>query len=200
MTTSEVHNLCMKYNINNYTINDDMSISVEGDVNLPHKNLKSLPIKFKEVGGYFYCYNNQLTSLEYCPETVDGDFSCSNNQLTSLEGCPKTVGGHFYCNDNQLTSLEYCPESVGGSFYCSYNQLTNFDGLPEFFERPIYIYGNPVYEIYRLFEEDHRCIYWLREYDVIMGMTVVKYRLGEVYHTLGMDIPKDIKLKKYILT
>ena len=178
MTTSEVHNLCMKYNINNYTINDDMSISVEGDVNLPHKNLKSLPIKFKEVGGYFYCYNNQLTSLEYCPETVDGDFSCSNNQLTSLK---------------------YCPETVGGDFFCSYNQITNFDGLPEFFEQPIYLFGNPVDEIYKLFNEDPRCIYWIREFGTIQGDEVVRDRLEEVYHTLGMEVPKDIILKKYIL-
>jgi len=32
-----------------------------------------------------------------------------------------------------------------------------------------------------------------------MDMTVVEYRLEEVYHTLGMDIPKDIILKEYIL-
>ena len=109
------------------------------------------------------------------------------------------MGGGFYCNSNQLTSLEYCPETVGGGFYCGHNQLTNFDGLPEFFERPIYIYGNPVYEIYRLFNQDPRCIYWIREYDVIMDMTVVEYRLEEVFHTLGISIPKDIKLKEYIL-
>jgi len=48
MTPSEIHNLCKKYDINNYTINDDMSISVEGDVNLSYRNLKSIPIKFKE--------------------------------------------------------------------------------------------------------------------------------------------------------
>ena len=55
MTPSEIHIICKKYGIIDYTINDDMSISVEGDVNLTHKNLKSLPIKFKEVGGYFWC-------------------------------------------------------------------------------------------------------------------------------------------------
>ena len=200
MTTSEVHNLCREYNIKNYTINDDMSISVNGNVNLtPHRNIKYLPIKFKEVGGNFWCSYNQLVSLKYCPETVGGDFSCSNNQLTSLKYCPETVGGHFYCNGNQLTSLEYCPESVGGRFYCNYNQITNFDGLPEFFEQPIYIYENPVDEIYKLFKEDPRCIYWIREFDVIQGDEVVRDRLEEVYHALGIDIPKNIVLKEYIL-
>ncbi len=155
MTTSEVQNLCMKYHIKNYTINDDMSISVNGNVDLSDKNLKSIPIKFKEVTGYFYCSYNQLTSLKYCPETV------------------------------------------GGDFWCSYNQITNFDGLPEFFEQPIYLLGNPVYEIYKLFKRDPRCIYWIREFDAIQGDEVVRDRLEEVFHTLGMDIPKDISLRNY---
>ena len=84
-------------------------------------------------------------------------------------------------------------------FFCNYNQITNFDGLPEFFERPISIYENPVDEIYKLFKEDHRCIYWIREFGVIQGGEVVRDRLEEVYHTLGMDIPNNITLKEYIL-
>jgi len=192
----EIHNLCKKYHIKNYTINDDMSISVNGNVDLSYK---SIPIKFKEVTGYFYCSNNQLTSLKGCPETVGGSFYCHCNQLTSLKGCPETVGGHFNCHYNQLTSLEYCPESVGGHFSCYDNQLTNFDGLPEFFERPITLFGNPVDEIYKLFNEDPRCIYWIREFGAIQGDEVVRDRLEEVYHTLDMDIPKDIVLKEYIL-
>ena len=185
---SKIHNLCREHGIKNYTINDDISISVDGSVDLAYKNLKSLPIKFKEVSG---------------------DFSCSHNQLTSLKYCPETVGGHFSCSDNQLTSLEGCPESVGGDLSCNHNQLTNFDGLPEFCEQDISLIGNPVNEIYKLFKEDHRCIYWIREYDVIMDMTVIRDRLEEVYHTLGMDVPnlfritlnsdKDISFKEYIL-
>ncbi len=199
MTPSEIHKICKEHDIRKYTINDDMSISVNGNVDLSYKNLKSIPIKFKEVGGGFYCSNNQLTSLKGCPETVGGSFYCSNNQLTSLEGCPETVSGYFYCGYNQLTSLEYYPGTVGGVFYCGHNQITNFDGLPEFFERPISLYGNPVNEIYCLFKEDPKCIYWVREFGAIQGGEVVLDRLEEVYHTLGMDIPKDIKLKEYIL-
>ena len=95
MTPSEIHNICAKYGIRQYTINDDMSISVNGYVDLSSKNLKSLPIKFKEVSGNFYCDNNQLTSLRGCPRTVGGYFSCRSNQLTSLRGCPRTVGDGF---------------------------------------------------------------------------------------------------------
>ena len=109
------------------------------------------------------------------------------------------MGGDLSCNYNQLTSLEGCPESVGGDLSCNHNQLTNFDGLPEFFEQDISLIGNPVNEIYELFNEDPRCIYWIREFGVIQGDEVVRDRLEEVYHTLGMDIPKDIKLSNYNL-
>ena len=85
MTYFEINRICAEYGIKNHSINDDMSISINGNVDLSDKNLKSIPIKFKEVTGYFYCINNQLTSLKGCPETVDGLFYCSNNQLTSLK-------------------------------------------------------------------------------------------------------------------
>jgi hypothetical protein len=125
-----VKKICRKYGITNYTVNPDGSVDVKGSVNLSHKNLNRLPLKFGKVSGNFYCYNNQLTTLEGCPTEVGGDFNCSYNQLTTLEGCPKTVGGNFYCSYNQLTTLEGCPTSVGGDFYCHYNQLTTLEGCP----------------------------------------------------------------------
>ena len=111
------------FGIKNYTINDNLTIDVNGYVNLINQSLTCFPsfIKFNEVSGDFYCYNNQLTSLEGCPTIVCGSFNCANNQLTSLEGCPRTVGYDFYCYNNQLISLEGCPTTVGGSFYCRYN-------------------------------------------------------------------------------
>jgi hypothetical protein len=83
------------------------------------------------VGGSFYCYNNNLTSLQGGPQAVGGDFYCYNNNLTSLQGAPQVVGGRFDCSSNKLTSLEGAPQAVGGSFYCHYNQLTSQEGGPE---------------------------------------------------------------------
>ena len=62
-------------------------------------------------------------------EPWPGYFYCSDNQLTSLEGAPSSVGGYFICTNNQLTSLEGAPSSVGGDFECSYNKLTSFEGI-----------------------------------------------------------------------
>ena len=215
-----LENLCKKHHIENYHINNDMSISIDGDVHLDYMTSDGkIPIKFKEVSGSFFCNNssltslkncprsvggrfncndNNLTSLKYCPEYANSDFSCSGNLLTSLEYCPKNIGFDFYCNDNEISSLEHIPEIIT-YLSCYGNKITNFDGLPEFFERTINLVDNPLYEIYKLFNQDPRCIYWIREYDVIMDMTVVEYRLEEVFHTLGISIPKDIKLKEYIL-
>ena len=66
----EIHTICEKYNITNYSINPDGSIDVEGDVNLSYRNLTKIPIKFNKVSGYFYCAFNKLTSLENFPKEI----------------------------------------------------------------------------------------------------------------------------------
>jgi len=65
----DIHSICKKYNITNYTINDDNSINVDGDVNLYNKGLTKLPLKFRNVDGFFDCSHNKITSLEGSPES-----------------------------------------------------------------------------------------------------------------------------------
>ena len=123
MNYSNIEQICKKYGITNYTVNQDGTVDVDQNVLLARENLTRLPLKFGKVSGNFWCDNNQLTTLEGCPTEVGGSFGCSNNQLTTLEGCPKTVGGGFYCSGNKLTTLEGCPKTVGGGFYCYGNPL-----------------------------------------------------------------------------
>ena len=122
MKKKEIELICKEYNIRNYTINDDGSIDVDGDVNLSGRKLTKLPLKFRNLSGDFDCYDNQLTTLSGSPKSVGGYFYCTYNQLTTLEGSPKSVKGSFYCNNNQLTTLEGSPQ-VEGNFYCSDNKL-----------------------------------------------------------------------------
>jgi hypothetical protein len=112
-TREEVIQVCEKYEIENYTINDDLSIDVDDNVHLGFKMLEYLPLKFNYVSGGFGCYENKLISLEGCPKTVNGDFYCFTNELETLEGCPQTVGGDFSCSDNKLKDLEHFPEVNG---------------------------------------------------------------------------------------
>ena len=122
-------NLLKKCVDGTYTINDDGSIDVNGDVNLNNKKLAKIPFKFRNVSGGFYCHRNRLTSLEGAPNTVGGNFCCNDNRLTSLEGSPNTVGGGFYCYNNKLTTLEGAPNTVGGSFYCYGNSNLSYSEL-----------------------------------------------------------------------
>ena len=111
-------------------INDDLEVSVFGNVNLNAKlSGKKLPIKFKSVDGYFDISNNPLESLEGSPESVLKDFNCADNKLESLFGAPYKVGD-FDCSKNQLTSLSFCPKEVDGSFDCSNNKILSIKGTP----------------------------------------------------------------------
>jgi len=142
-TREEVIEVCNRYRINNYTINDDLSIGVDGSVYLEKEKLEYLPLKFNYVSGDFSCYDNKLKSLEGCPQTVGGRFNCYFNELVSLEGSPQTVNGDFNCFNNKLESLEGSPQTVGGHFNCSFNKLTDLEYFPEV-NGSVIIYGNIV--------------------------------------------------------
>ncbi len=122
LTEVDIHNICKKYNITDYTINDDMSIDVNGSVSLSNQKLTKIPLTFNKVSGGFYCTSNLLKSLKGCPKEVVGDFNCSNNQLMSLEDCPDIVSGNFYCAHNQLSSFKGVPKYIGGRFIYYNNQ------------------------------------------------------------------------------
>ena len=116
--------ICKQYKIKNYTINDDGSIDVMGDVNLWNKGLTELPLTFNKVSGYFDCAGNNLTTLKGSPRWVGGGFYCDNNQLTSLEFSPEYIDRNFWCQYNNLTD-NYCNTEILGDFYTTLKQ----DGL-----------------------------------------------------------------------
>lgn len=117
--------------INNYTINNDLTVDVEGNVFLQKKLMTEIPVQFGKVYGSFTCSNNNLTTLKGCPDYVTGVFSCNNNELTHLDYLPKYMGSDFYCNQNNLTTLKGCPDTINGTFDCTYNKLTNTKYFPQ---------------------------------------------------------------------
>lgn len=132
---SEVDRLCEKYEINVYTINDDLSIDVFGNVDLKRLNLPYIPLKFNKVTGTFNCSGNKLTSLEGTPREVGSSFACAQNKLTSLVGGPLRVGHNYYCNDNKLTNLIGCAGDINMerfemSIFCGYNNISSLEGCP----------------------------------------------------------------------
>lgn len=111
------------YRIKNYILNDDMTIDVNGYVNLSKLLKENLPdyIQFGNItNGFFSIDECNLTSLRGVPFSINkgntafaGDFSCRNNKLTSLKYAPKNITGKFYCYNNAKTFtikevLKYC--------------------------------------------------------------------------------------------
>ncbi len=102
----EIHDICKKYNIENYTINPDGSIDVVGNIDLSERNLKNIPLKFNKISGNFDCSINKLTTLEGCPKYVGGTFRCSHNKLTSLKGSPIIIEHDFYLSNNPISIID----------------------------------------------------------------------------------------------
>lgn len=120
-----------EYDIENYTINSDGTIDVDGDVRLNEYGFDVLPFKFGRVSGEFDCSYNKLTTLEGCPYYVGGDFTVNSNQrLINLIGSPVEVGGDVECfNCNKLVSLEGMPLEIGGYFNCRYTSIEDLDSV-----------------------------------------------------------------------
>ena len=155
----EIINICKEYNIENYSINPDGSIDVDGNVDLSYMKLVKIPLKFNKITGVFVCCGNQLTSLEGCPKEVGGGFYCYGNQLTSLEGCPKEVGGGFNCSDNRITDLQGIPSVVNGRLNCRNNNLTTLKGFPMIIYDSLNLQENPLSIIDSSIEVRGECIY-----------------------------------------
>jgi len=86
-----------------YVINDDLTIDSDITVNFAYDNIKEFPeyIQFNKVKGNFLVNDCGLLSLRGCPKEVGMSFFCNDNKLTSLEGCPKIVKGNFHCDHNK---------------------------------------------------------------------------------------------------
>lgn len=107
-------------------------VSVDGSVDCSFFDLKDfLGIQFSFVSGDFDCSNNDLKSLNGCPEKVGQSFDCSDNLLENLEGGPTEVGLNYDCSVNKLKTLTGVPERIFGKFDCKHNKLESLRGCPK---------------------------------------------------------------------
>lgn len=172
----EIHkicsSLCSSRYMDNYTVNNDGTVDVDGDVELYNIGLEKIPLKFREV---------------------KGEFTCSMNKLESLEGCPEIVGGRFYCNRNELTSLVGGPKSVNGNYSFEHNNVTSFEGFPDFVSGKVSCIDNPIYEIYRM-HPSKDFIEMLNEYKVIQGNKIIEIRFRQALEDSNAKFfPKSIR-------
>jgi len=133
-----------KYNIYEFTLNEDLSIDTIDSVDISGNKIGEFPsyIQFNEVGGDFDCSECALTSLRGCPRIVK-TFTCQWNLITSLIGGPSTVSLDYYCNRNSLlTSLKGAPEILNHSFFCQFCSLTSLIGGPKIVKNRYFCQGN----------------------------------------------------------
>ena len=178
----KIHEICKKHGIKNYTINNDGSIDVNNKVNLQCSGLSTkLPLKFNRVDGNFYYNNNRSTSLEGSPKEVNGSFFCFYNKLTSFQYAPKIIRGEFDCRVNDIKSFEYFPSFIGFAFFCNHN---------------------PIYQVWRLFEDTTK-IELLNDFDIFRDEdteepAIIMDRLNDFLLTIGKDTVEKVKGYKNI--
>lgn len=140
------------YGVDNYTVNDDLTVDVNGNVNLERAFMgqskeewleeledynnhtdPEAQIDFElcddgsyEGNGSHHVYEEKTDEVYELPVrfgTVKGSFSIAYNELRTLKGCPHTVEGGFDCDSNDLQSLTGAPRQVGNIFFCKHNPL-----------------------------------------------------------------------------
>ena len=179
---SEIADICKEYNIDNFFINPDGLVDVDGDVYLAYKNLnKYIPLKFQNVTGSFDVDDNQLISLEGSPKIVGGGFNCDGNLLNDFEGSPHTVGGDFWCYGNTIRSFEGLG-NIKGDFYCG---------------------GNPIWEIWDIINPntdkwDNEKMDFFNDLDIIREEEIAIDRFNFFLEEMGLDPVESVKGYKNI--
>lgn len=104
-TEKEVNRWLIDYGISDYTINSDLTVDVDGEVNLDSKCLKFLPVQFGKIRDYFFIDDNGLKNLKGCPIEIKGEFSCSKNDIYNLYGFPKNIESTIFFDKNPISKF-----------------------------------------------------------------------------------------------
>ena len=115
-----------EHNVKNFTINDDLTIDVNGDLFIE----EDLPefINFNKVHSDCTCWNSHVTTLRGAPKIVGEHFTCRRTSIETLEGCPVEIGGEFEVVDNKkLKNIDNLPQKVGyiTKFYSNSKRVNN---------------------------------------------------------------------------
>ena len=79
-----------------WSVNNEGLVDIEGSFLCDGEGLEDfLGIRFGKVSGHFYCWGNQLRTLEGSPREVGLGFLCAGNPLISLEGAPEVITNFF---------------------------------------------------------------------------------------------------------
>lgn len=114
--------------VSDFLIHDDLTVSVNGDVDLSYYNLSFLPVQFYKVKGKFNAHKNKLRTLEGFPQEAKS-VTCYNNRLTSLKGAPKRIEDVFNVTLNPLKTLEGMPHYIGSMLIIDAKKVVDYSAL-----------------------------------------------------------------------
>lgn len=115
-----------------FTINDDNSVSVDGDAQFVDVRYKRLPVTFKSISGDCHLSGSSLESLIGLPTEIGGDFAMMGCSIQSMDGMPKVIKGDFNAAGDTTwatfanSGLEY----VGGDMHLGDVALMDTKGFP----------------------------------------------------------------------
>jgi hypothetical protein len=115
----EIYQWCTDNLIENFTINNDLTVDVNDNVILYQVPMKELPIQFGYVKGDFILGENGLLSLNGVPHTVDGDFICGGNEIQSLDCFPKNIKARIVLLNNDIKSYTSPLEHANNIIWCT---------------------------------------------------------------------------------
>lgn len=168
MKRSQIEDILQEWKVNNYTINRDMSVSIEGNL-IVKKKMKELPFKIDRVSRSCILRDVGLESLHNSPNFVGSQYDLSVNNITildlpekvhsidisenpfkTLKGSPKIVEGNMLLDETNLETLEHGPDIVKENFYITNNNhLTSLKGIPKEIKN-LFIHTNKYLSIYEL--------------------------------------------------
>lgn len=128
----KILDFCNSYNIENFVINRNGVVDVDGSVNIQGLKSERIPISFGIVTGDFNCNDSKsLIDLEGSPKIVGGSFYCISSELNTIKGCPENIGNNFALSINNIKKIDFFPKEIGGSIYLDHNYLDSLDGSPK---------------------------------------------------------------------
>ncbi len=142
----EIRDICRKYDIKRYNINQDGTIDIEGGLVISDNYITEIPIKINKVDGLIYLsYCENLTTLKNIPEFVGGSFELRDNpNLKRIDYFPTEIKAHINISYNNLTELNNIQLEVYENFNCKSNNITTLKGFPMIVNGTLYLDNNPI--------------------------------------------------------
>lgn len=128
---AQISSWLQHHNITEFTINQDNTVDVPGDVHFLSPRFKKLPFQFRHIGGDLAISNGMLQSSWGFPKQLDGSLHWSGlESAADLSHLPVHVKGDAIFDWCKTTFEKSSMRIVDGSFVVLHALLTTFKGFP----------------------------------------------------------------------